>query len=241
MAVVVDKISRSEAGWADDHLLMDVYHRLRAGRGHQGWWPGNGPYEVVVGAVLTQNTAWSNVEKAIGNLRAAGVLDPHRLAGLGHDELAALLKPAGYFNVKARRLRALNDFLLRETNGDVTALGRDLDTATLRSRLLAVPGVGRETADSILLYALGRPVFVVDAYTRRIFGRMGLVDPTADYDDVRDFFETRLRPDPDLYNDYHAQIVIHGKETCRTRPRCGECPLRSLCLHATGGKKALSR
>ncbi len=216
-------------------LLMEVYRRLLAARGHQGWWPGDGPFEVVVGAVLTQNTAWVNVERAIANLRAAGVLDPHRLAALDPDALAALLRPAGYFNVKARRLRAVNEFLLREAGGDVTALGHDHDTGALRARLLRIPGVGRETADSILLYALGRAVFVVDAYTRRMFGRMGLLDPAMDYDAIRAVFETRLPPDANLFNDYHAQIVIHGKETCRPRPRCGECVTRDLCALGTAG------
>ncbi len=219
-------------------LLMEVYRRLLAARGHQGWWPGDGPFEVVVGAVLTQNTAWTNVERAIANLRAAGVLDPHRLAAIGHDALATLLRPAGYFNVKAHRLRAVNEFLLREAGGDVTALGSDHDTEALRARLLRVPGVGRETADSILLYALGRPVFVVDAYTRRVFGRMGLLAPETDYDVIRAFFETRLPPDADLFNDYHAQVVIHGKETCRPRPRCGECAIRDLCALGTAGSGA---
>ncbi len=210
-------------------FLLEVYRRLLAARGHQGWWPGDTPYEVVVGAVLTQNTAWANVERAIANLVTAGALDPHRIAALDHDALAALIRPAGYFNVKARRLRAVNDFLLQEADGDVSSLGRGQETEALRARLLRIPGVGRETADSILLYALGRPVFVVDAYTRRLFGRMGLLDPGADYDEIRAFFERRLPRDADLFNDYHAQVVIHGKETCRPRPRCAGCVVQDLC------------
>ncbi len=216
--------------------MMEVYRRLLAARGHQRWWPGETPYEVVVGAVLTQNTAWVNVERAIANLKAAGALDPHAIAALEHEALASLIRPAGYFNVKARRLRAVAEFLLREAGGDVSALGRGLDTEDLRALLLEIPGVGRETADSILLYALGRPVFVVDGYTRRIFGRMGVLDPTADYDDIRAFFESALRKDPALFNDYHAQVVIHGKETCRTRPHCDGCILWDLC--ATGKERA---
>lgn len=213
----------------DHQDLMEVYRRLRAARGHQRWWPGDSPFEVVIGAVLTQNTSWRNVEKAIANLKSVGALDPHRILSLEHEALATLLRPAGYFNVKARRVRAICEWLMREAGGDVSALGKGIETSRLRQRLLEVPGVGRETADSILLYALGRPVFVVDAYTRRVFGRMGRVDPTADYDEIRAFFETRLPRSPELFNDYHAQVVVHAKETCRTRPRCGECPIRDLC------------
>jgi len=210
-------------------LLIRIYEQLFRARGHQRWWPGDGPFEIVVGAVLTQNTAWVNVERAIANLKAANALDPHRLANLPHERLASLIRPAGYFNVKARRLRAVVEFVLREGGGDVRAIGRAEDTLRLRRRLLEVPGVGRETADSILLYALKRPIFVVDAYTRRMFSRIGLVDAASDYDEIRTVFEQHLPADVDLFNDYHAQIVVHGKETCRPRPRCGSCVVREFC------------
>jgi endonuclease-3 related protein len=214
--------------------LRDVYARLLAARGHQRWWPGETPFEVAVGAVLTQNTAWTNVERAIANLKAAGALDASALVALDEASLAALLRPAGYFNVKARRLRALVRYLLDEAGGDPARLdGRDLPR--LRASLLAVPGVGRETADSILLYAVGLPVFVVDAYTRRIFGRLGRIDPDADYDAIRAVFEAALPRDVGLYNDYHAQIVAHGKDACRPRPRCEACVLADVCARSGGG------
>lgn len=219
---------RREGDRPERRRLLRIYRLLRDLRGPQGWWPGETPFEMAVGAVLTQNTAWVNVERAIANLRAAGALEPHALLALPPERLALLLRPAGYFNVKARRLRALVEFLVRETGGEVAALAAR-EPAELRLRLLEVPGVGRETADSILLYALGRPVFVVDAYTRRIFGRLGLLDGGADYDRIRGLFERALPREEALFNDYHAQLVAHGKETCRPRPRCGECVLRRIC------------
>lgn len=215
--------------------LSDVYARLLAARGHQRWWPGETPFEVAVGAVLTQNTAWTNVERAIANLKAAGALDAGTILALDEPALAALLRPAGYFNVKARRLRALVRYLCDEAGGDPARLdGRDVPR--LRASLLAVPGVGRETADSILLYAVGLPVFVVDAYTRRIFGRLGRIDPDADYDAIRAVFEAALPRDVGLYNDYHAQIVALGKDVCRPRPRCEACVLSDLCAHFGAGE-----
>lgn len=212
----------------DRTILAEVYDRLRNLRGHQGWWPARTPFEVVVGAVLTQNTAWTNVEKAIGALDAAGVLDPRALYAKDRDTLAGLIRPAGYFNVKARRLQAVVAFLMEAAGGDVAALGT-VGTDELRTRLLDVHGVGRETADSILLYALDKPVFVVDAYTRRIFGRLGFIDPRAAYDHIRARFEGALDRDAALYNDYHAQIVIHAKDTCRGKPLCADCVLGDLC------------
>jgi endonuclease-3 related protein len=209
-------------------VLPEVFRRLLARHGPQRWWPGETPFEVAVGAVLTQNTAWTNVEKAIATLKGAGALDPGSILALSHERLAAMLRPAGYFNVKARRLASLVRFLVDEAGGDPTRLATG-DLARTRQRLLEVPGVGRETADSILLYAAGRPIFVVDAYTRRVFGRIGVVDPLADYDEIRAAFEGVLPPDAAMFNEYHALIVAHGKGTCRKRPRCGECELVDLC------------
>lgn len=214
--------------------LLNIYEILRKARGHQGWWPGEEPFEIVVGAVLTQNTAWKNVEKAIENLKAAQALDPVVIWQMDEKELANLIRPAGFFNVKAKRLRAVVRLILDEGNGDVLALGRYKDMMELRQRLLAVPGVGRETADSIMLYALGLPIFVVDAYTRRIFGRLGIVEPAWDYDEIRAFVEARLPRDAALFNDYHAQIVVHGKETCKKQPLCADCVLKGLCSSALG-------
>lgn len=217
--------------------FLEVYETLLALRGNQHWWPGETPFEVAVGAVLTQNTSWINVERAIANLKAAGALETRPLLDLPVDELAALLRPAGYFNVKARRLRALVRFLADRADGDPARLPSD-DPMRLRTDLLAVPGVGRETADSILLYAVGVPVFVIDAYTRRLFGRLGLVDADADYEVLRAAFEAALPRDLSLFNDFHAQIVAHAKYTCRPRPRCGDCPLAGTCPAARTGEAA---
>ena len=208
--------------------FQDVYDRLLALRGPQHWWPGETPFEVAVGAVLTQNTSWTGVERAIAGLKVAGALAPGPLLALPHETLAALIRPAGCFNVKARRLRALVRFLVDEVGGDPTRLATG-GLAVRRAQLLAVPGVGRETADSILLYAAGRPIFVVDAYTRRLFGRLGAVDPTADYDRLRAAIEGALPRDAALFNDFHAQIVAHGKDPCRPRPRCDDCILAARC------------
>jgi endonuclease-3 related protein len=199
---------------------------LLSAHGPQAWWPADGPFEVMVGAVLTQNTAWVNVERAIENLKRAQALSATAIVGLPEPRLAELLRPSGYFNVKARRLRAFCAWYLAA--GGLERLGR-LQTARLRRALLAVPGVGPETADDILLYAFGRPVFVVDAYTRRLFGRLGLVDPDLPYDDVRRAFEAALGRRPALYNEYHALIVRHAKDVCRPRPLCAACCLSGRC------------
>ncbi|MEO1750893.1 endonuclease III domain-containing protein [Thiofaba sp. EF100] len=210
--------------------LLEAYRRLDDAWGPQHWWPGESRLEIMVGAVLTQNTAWSNVERAIANLKAAGALSIEALLALSLDELAALIRPAGYFNVKARRLRALLEWV--SAAGGEEALAQWSDDA-LRAGLLGVRGVGPETADDILLYAFGRPVFVIDAYTRRILGRLGLVDPGTGYEHLRAVIEAELPPDVPLYNQFHALLVAHGKEICRSRPRCAACVLRDGCPAAT--------
>lgn len=210
--------------------LRAVYRRLLAAYGPQGWWPADdGPFEVMVGAVLTQNTAWSNVERAIANLRAAGALDAEVLARAPRERLARWIRPAGYFNVKARRLQAFCRFYVAA--GGLRALDA-LPTPALRARLLDVHGIGPETADDMLLYAFGRPVFVVDAYTRRLLVRLGLASGDEPYDAIRLGFERALGPDVPLYNEYHALVVAHAKAHCRVRPRCAGCPLRRLCPSA---------
>jgi endonuclease-3 related protein len=209
-------------------------HRLvRAHFGHQHWWPGETPFEVCVGAILTQNTSWSNVERAIANLKAAQVLDARKLFALEESKLAALLRPAGYFNVKARRLRSFLRVLVEEYDGDLGRLFAG-ETAAVRERLLAINGVGPETADSMLLYAGGHHSFVIDAYTKRIFHRHGWCGADAGYEDLQRLCESALDQKPrgerlDYWQDYHAQLVIVGKHFCRTRqPRCAECPLKPL-------------
>lgn len=214
---------------------LSVYKRLYRTYGPQHWWPADTPFEVITGAVLTQNTAWSNVEKALANLRAAGALDAERISAASPQQLACWLTPAGYFNIKARRLRNLCAWYLSQ--GGYEKL-RHWPTARLRQGLLSVNGVGFETADDILLYAFRRPVFVIDAYTRRIFARLGLVDHEAPYEVLRHSFQEALerengaatrRRQTALYNEYHALVVIHGKDVCRKRPRCAQCCLRTHC------------
>lgn len=204
---------------------MGLYRGLLAGYGPQGWWPARTPFEVIVGAILTQNTSWRNVERAIASLRAARALAPGPMLELPEVRLAALIRPAGYYRVKARRLRNLLGHLARRHGGSVARMLRT-PSRPLREELLAVSGIGPETADSILLYAAGRPVFVVDAYTRRVLSRHGLCRPDERYDRVQAVFTGALPPDAALFNEYHALLVRLGKEHCRPRaPRCADCPI----------------
>jgi endonuclease-3 related protein len=199
-------------GWS----LPRIYQRLVARFGPAGWWPGETPFEICLGAILTQNTSWGNAEKALGMLRAHGQLSYSRLRSLPVSRLAVLIRSSGTFNLKARRIAAFLSFLSSESG-------------ELRGKLLAVHGIGRETADSIALYAAGQPLFVVDGYTRRVFTRLGLLRGDEAYDDIQRIFMDRLPADASLFNDYHAQIVRLAKDVCRPRPRCGECPLDDLC------------
>jgi len=200
-------------------LLLDHY-------GPSGWWPGETPFEVAVGAILTQNTAWTNVEKAIANLKAASLLDVKKIDALDEQDLAALIRPAGYFNIKARRLKNFIRAVMDYSSGN---LGRffDRDADELRSALLTVNGIGNETADSICCYAAGKLFFVVDAYTRRLLARHGLVTESTGYEDIRMLFESGLPDDLAVYKDLHAHIVFTGKDYCRKKnPRCDVCPLK---------------
>lgn len=206
--------------------LMAVYRRLHAAHGPQQWWPGDSTFEIMVGAVLTQNTAWTNVEKAIANLKLAQALSPEVIIAVPHRRLASWLKPSGYFNIKAKRLRAYCEWLIRK--GGVKRLAQ-LPTIALRDELLQVHGIGPETADDILLYAFHRPVFVIDAYTRRVFKRLGLIEGNEDYETLRELFEKSLVTDAQLFNEYHALIVAHAKDACRPQPRCDSCKLGTLC------------
>jgi len=213
---------------SDARTLQTIYGRLLERYGHACWWPGETPFEVCVGAILIQRTSWRNVEKALAVLRRRGRLSYEGLRTLAPSRLALLIRSSGFFQVKARRLAAFVAFLGREYGGAVEAMRRE-DPEALRAKLLAVDGIGPETADSIALYAAEQPLFVVDAYTRRVFSRLGLLRGDEDYERTQRFFHERLPRDPALYNDYHAQIVRLAKEACRTRPRCGECPLDDLC------------
>lgn len=209
--------------------LMEIYETLVGHFGHQRWWPGDTKLEICVGAILTQNTNWSNVEKAIKNLKDANVLDVDSLVSISPDNLAQLIKPAGYFNIKAGRLK--NFITTVAEFGELEDfLGRDVDS--LREDLLGIKGVGRETADSIMLYAAAKPSFVVDTYTVRVFARHGLIDECdCDYETVREFCQYSLPEDVGLYNDFHAQLVAVGKKFCRkSKPLCSQCPLNKFPL-----------
>ncbi len=209
---------------------MGVYERLLAAYGPQHWWPAESAFEVMVGAVLTQNTAWTNVERALRRLAQRIPLHAEAILALPHPELAEALRPSGYFNLKARRLTSFCAAYVQA--GGLDGLGA-LATPELRRDLLAIDGIGPETADDMLLYAFSRPVFVVDAYTRRVFSRLGLAAQDVGYETLRSAFETALEPDAVLFNEYHALIVRHGKEQCRTRPDCSGCCLRGICPTAT--------
>ena len=209
-------------------ILQEMFERLFKAFGPQNWWPGESPFEVCVGAILTQNTNWQNVERAIKNLKERGLLTPKALGEIPLEELAYLIRPAGYFRVKAKRLKSFVDFLLEQYQGDLKALfGEGLESA--RQKLLSVHGIGPETADSILLYAGGLPTFVIDAYTKRILLRHGLATEESGYEDLRELFMKNLPQDPSLFNEYHALLVALGKNFCRPKkPRCENCPLQGF-------------
>ncbi|MEW6352286.1 MAG: endonuclease III domain-containing protein [Thermodesulfobacteriota bacterium] len=208
-------------------LLMDYYHAMRSHFGHRNWWPADSPFEVCVGAILTQNTAWKNVVRAIDNLKHSSSLDPHSIHAMTHEQLAELIRPAGYFNVKARRLKNLIAHIVEHHGADLDSLLAQ-DSAQLRKALLSINGVGNETADSIILYAAGKPVFVVDAYTKRVLVRHGFVPPAADYTAMQELFHRHIPPDAELYNDFHAQFVAVGHHFCKRKPLCDQCPLAAF-------------
>jgi endonuclease-3 related protein len=211
------------------HKLLGIYDRLFAAFGPQHWWPAESPFEVMVGAILTQSTAWKNVEKAIANLKTAGALSPQVLRQLDLPNLAALIRPSGYYNAKARKLKAMAEWLGKYYGDDIAEMSAQ-NTATLREQLLAVYGIGPETADSIILYTANQPVFVIDAYTRRIFDRIGMVPEARTYAGYQAFFMNNLPADTKMFNEYHALLVQLGKEVCRKKkPLCRECCLRDLC------------
>ncbi|MDD5064013.1 MAG: endonuclease III domain-containing protein [Phycisphaerae bacterium] len=207
--------------------LTEIYQLLLDRFGPQRWWPGETAFEIITGAILTQNTNWANVEKAIANLKSANLLTAEKLYHLDVSKLAELIRPAGYYNIKAKRLKNFLTWLFQNYDGRLENL-ENLDTGRLRAELLAVKGIGPETADSILLYAFGRLSFVVDAYTARVAVRHGLIEPDADYEQLRDLFQSNLPQEPQLFNEYHALLVRIGKEFCRPSAKCPRCPLEKL-------------
>jgi endonuclease-3 related protein len=208
-------------------VLTEIYDNLYQAYGPQNWWPGDSSFEVAVGAILTQNTNWGNVEKAIENIKAKKALNAGTLHKMSHKQLASLIRPAGYFNVKAKRLKSFLAFLCNDYSGSMQKMKKS-NAISLRKRLLAVYGIGPETADSILLYALDKPVFVIDAYTKRVMSRHGLVSEKAGYQEIQELFHKNLSPDVQLFNEYHALIVMAGKDYCKPKPRCTGCPLQFI-------------
>jgi len=207
--------------------LTYIYDALYSHFGPQRWWPGDSAFEVAVGAILTQNTNWGNVEKAITNIKAKKALSSKALHNMSHKQLASLIRPAGYFNVKAKRLKAFLDFLDNDFRGSMQRM-KKVETYSLRKSLLSVNGIGPETADSILLYALDKPVFVIDAYTKRVMSRHGLVSESVDYHELQGIFHKYLPLDVQLFNEYHALFVMAGKNYCKPKPKCTGCPLEGI-------------
>lgn len=210
------------------HILQAIYVKLYQAFGPQHWWPGDSPFEVAVGAILTQNTNWGNVEKAIRNLKTSGALSAKALHAIPDGKLAGMIRPAGYFNIKAERLKSFVGWLMHHYGGNMQNMGKE-DVTELRKKLLSVRGIGPETADSILLYATGKPVFVIDAYTKRMLSRHGIMEHDKPYDRFQEMFHDALARDAGLFNEYHALIVKAGKTFCRrNNPLCAQCPLEVI-------------
>ena len=216
-----------------ESVLWEIYQRLYRAYGHQGWWPGDGAFDVAVGAILTQATAWINVERAINNMKQAGCWSLRAIHEVPAEELASIIRPSGYFNAKARKLKAFAKYLVEGYDGDLPAfLSQEL--GPLRQELLSIHGIGQETADDILVYAAGKPSFVIDSYTRRIVQRVGLFpqNSKAGYQAYQEMFHENLNRDVSLFNEYHALLDRHGKVTCAKVPLCSGCCLKDIC--ATG-------
>lgn len=209
-------------------ILMDIFQKMFDFFGPQHWWPASSPFEVAVGAILTQNTNWRNVEKAIENLKKNNLMTPEGILETSESELKSLIKSAGYYTQKAHRLKEFCKYLKEKYNGDIEKM-RQQDISKLRNELLSIKGIGKETADSILLYALEKPVFVVDAYTYRVLYRHRIVEEGISYDGIQELFHDNIENNAELFNEYHALLVKTGKEYCKkSLPRCSECPLKEF-------------
>ncbi len=210
--------------------LLSIYHQLIKCYGPQHWWPAEEPFEVIIGAILTQSAAWLNVEKAIANLKAAKALSPKALRQFSLPEIATLIRPCGYYNAKALKLKSLAHWLGEYYNDNLEKLFANA-TEHLRQQLLSIYGIGQETADSIILYAANKPIFVIDAYTRRIINRIGPAPDSNSYNAYQALFMNNLPADTELFNEYHALLVCLAKDVCRNRPLCPQCCLTHICLH----------
>lgn len=208
-------------------ILQVLYERLYRSIGPLHWWPADSPFEVIIGAILTQNTAWTNVEKAVQALKEKNLLHPRRLYTIREKTLAEAIRSSGFFNLKAQRIRSFLRFFFKQYRGDMGRMFSE-ETGILREQMLQINGLGPETVDSILLYAGGKPVFVVDAYTRRILFRHGLISENASYEEIQKLFMENLEGDARLFNEYHALLVHVGKHFCKPRQKCGSCPLKGL-------------
>ncbi len=208
-------------------ILREIFNRLYKEFGPRNWWPADSPFEVIIGAILTQNTSWNNVEKAIDNLKREALLNPEGIRRISKIKLARLIKPSGYYRIKADRIKAFINFLFEEYNGSLDKMKLE-NLEILRKKLLMVNGIGPETADSIILYALGKPIFVVDAYTKRILSRHNIIPVSASYNEIQEIFMTHLTYDEKLFNEYHALLVHLGKNFCRKAPKCDVCPIKDL-------------
>ncbi len=219
--------------------ILRMYNLLYSCFGPQNWWPAESRLEVIVGAVLTQNTNWQNVEKAIDSLKKSGFLTLEKLKEISVSQLAQLIRPAGYFNVKAIRLKNLIDFIDKNYGGDLDKMFSE-DLYRLRNDLLTVKGLGMETVDSILLYAGNKPIFVIDAYTKRIFSRCGLCFDDVSYEELQDLITRSIPVDVKLYNEFHALLVKLGKNFCKKRnPDCQNCPIKEICSYGRGDDRQL--
>ena len=206
---------------------MDIYRKLYKAYGPRHWWPGETPFEVMVGAILTQNTSWKNVEKAIDRLKENGLLNSTKIRRLRRNQLASLIRSSGYYRIKAERLKAFVNFLFEHYDGNLNRMRKE-EIKTLREKLLRVKGIGPETADSILLYGLQKPIFVADAYTNRILSRLGIVSEKASYEAIQNLFMNHLPHDEKLFNEYHALLVHLGKNVCKKNPECDRCPIKGI-------------
>jgi endonuclease-3 related protein len=207
--------------------LLQIYELLYKRYGPQHWWPGQSRFEIIIGAILTQNTNWQNVEKAIINVKSANLLNAQKLHNLSKEKLAEMVRPAGYYNIKAARIKNFLNWLFENHDGSLASVER-MNTQPLRSELLGIKGIGPETADSIALYAFNKPLFVVDAYTARVITRHRLIESGAGYEALQELFMNALQADYQLFNEYHALLVRVGKDHCRKIARCPGCPLEKL-------------